>query len=550
MIKSSITILVKIHLLLAIIIYNSDSFSINCSQINDLLLADGCDIQATQSYFQTEYTEDYWDSVASGIPNISTGTLYGKASLKAFPANDNNLNLDKLLIVVSPYDPEGLESFESIILDFLEPHNLLLRLKQSGYDIIVVKYGLRGNQPVQSNSLALAAAIKKINSFRSSSEEYSILGLSLGGVMARYALKTLENEGVNHNIDTYISYDSPHRGANVPLSGQIAFRFLAQTLAEAESYGSSLLGFINLPVVDDFYIDILDSFSIAQCLSLQSGCNLPSDGLRDLRNNSRDSRMLYDQNIKSIAARQLLINHDLTTSHNIQNTDVSLYGGASHPARYTLMSTLASLGYPSNTRNIAFSNSAIDNTGYTRSAGQTFLNSQDTIAVSGPDIDFELLLYTTHPNTKAIYGKMRGPSGALGSATGNRRNYGYIDYNTPSEFVALDGAPGSYTNSFLQLAEGLAGTFNTSVTYNSFSFIPTISALDIPTSDFFINLQTLSEDIERISPFDIIYVPTTNQRHLEITQDFSNRLYSEITGQNSSQGNLAWLIPVTSMLLL
>ena len=43
-----------------------------------------------------------------------------------------------------------------------------------------------------------------------------LVGHSMGGLVARYALKTMENKSEKHNVGTYVSYDSPHLGANVP----------------------------------------------------------------------------------------------------------------------------------------------------------------------------------------------------------------------------------------------------------------------------------------------------------------------------------------------
>jgi triacylglycerol esterase/lipase EstA (alpha/beta hydrolase family) len=38
-------------------------------------------------------------------------------------------------------------------------------------------------------------------------------GLSMGGLVTRYALAMLERDNPEHEVGTYFSYDSPHRGA-------------------------------------------------------------------------------------------------------------------------------------------------------------------------------------------------------------------------------------------------------------------------------------------------------------------------------------------------
>src|SRR5690606_13123572 len=43
-----------------------------------------------------------------------------------------------------------------------------------------------------------------------------VLGQSMGGVIARWALRDMEDKGQNHQTRLFISYDAPHQGANVP----------------------------------------------------------------------------------------------------------------------------------------------------------------------------------------------------------------------------------------------------------------------------------------------------------------------------------------------
>lgn len=42
----------------------------------------------------------------------------------------------------------------------------------------------------------------------------------MGGLVARVALRQMENDGQAHHTSHYISFDSPHNGANVPLGLQ------------------------------------------------------------------------------------------------------------------------------------------------------------------------------------------------------------------------------------------------------------------------------------------------------------------------------------------
>ena len=54
-----------------------------------------------------------------------------------------------------------------------------------------------------------------------------VLGQSMGGLVARYALRDIEvNRSFNHDTRLYVSHDAPHLGANTPLSVQLSARHL------------------------------------------------------------------------------------------------------------------------------------------------------------------------------------------------------------------------------------------------------------------------------------------------------------------------------------
>ena len=46
------------------------------------------------------------------------------------------------------------------------------------------------------------------------------MGASMGGVLARYALRQMEIMGCGHCTKMYGTFDAPHQGANIPLSLQ------------------------------------------------------------------------------------------------------------------------------------------------------------------------------------------------------------------------------------------------------------------------------------------------------------------------------------------
>src|SRR5690554_3514167 len=79
--------------------------------------------------------------------------------------------------------------------------------------------------------MVLVKLIQEVNhslSTSGSSEEIVVIGPSMGGQIARYALAYMEKQeslavaNMDHNTRLYVSFDSPHLGANIPLSLQQA----------------------------------------------------------------------------------------------------------------------------------------------------------------------------------------------------------------------------------------------------------------------------------------------------------------------------------------
>lgn len=101
-----------------------------------------------------------------------------------------------------------------------------------GYDVIFLDF-TDGATHIQQNAMVLVELLQYINdpAHRTpDAEETLVVGASMGGQVARFALAWLEQQqDVCHNAKLYVSVDSPHRGANVPLGCQYMINRLANT---------------------------------------------------------------------------------------------------------------------------------------------------------------------------------------------------------------------------------------------------------------------------------------------------------------------------------
>lgn len=111
---------------------------------------------------------------------------------------------------INDVNEEGLSNLRTILLNFPQ------------YDIVYIDWK-RGTDNIKKNAQLLKEVIRLVNELKSdagSTAKNIVMGQSMGGLVARWALKEMENNSEDHETNLFISYDSPHQGANVPLGYQ------------------------------------------------------------------------------------------------------------------------------------------------------------------------------------------------------------------------------------------------------------------------------------------------------------------------------------------
>lgn len=158
--------------------------------------------------------------------------------------NGSTTTLDKPLIVFEGYDtwkiltpdnPERNISWTDLLDEQYEMGYFIPSFQSSiasrGYDIVFVDFD-NGTDYIQRNAYFAEAVIKAVNQRKSGNEPNVVMGISMGGLVARYALADMEARAVNHDARLFISMDSPHQGANVPLGLQAMIRHLTDIKVE------------------------------------------------------------------------------------------------------------------------------------------------------------------------------------------------------------------------------------------------------------------------------------------------------------------------------
>lgn len=109
--------------------------------------------------------------------------------------------------------------------------NMLDSLRAYGHDVLIVNF-MDGGTYVERNAMALIAAINYINALKEGNDELVIVGASMGGLVSRYALLYMERHAQAHHCRLWVSFDSPHKGANVPIGLQMMIDFIYDNLSQ------------------------------------------------------------------------------------------------------------------------------------------------------------------------------------------------------------------------------------------------------------------------------------------------------------------------------
>ncbi len=85
-----------------------------------------------------------------------------------------------------------------------------------------------GADYIERNAKVLEALLDEINNSMLQNHinnTIKIGGPSMGALIVQYALRDMELNNRNHNVDLFVSFDGPHKGANVPIGVQKALEY-------------------------------------------------------------------------------------------------------------------------------------------------------------------------------------------------------------------------------------------------------------------------------------------------------------------------------------
>ncbi|MDR1793347.1 MAG: T9SS type A sorting domain-containing protein [Bacteroidales bacterium] len=182
-----------------------------------------------------------YQHVTADIPYLG---FAGQADIKYYYSGGN---LYKPILIVDGFDPQDKRNFDALWdrLNYVSggvESNVGNDLLALGYDLVFVNFpyynGIDGGADfIERNAFTVIKVINEINSrLQASGSEHEIVvvGPSMGGQITRYALAYMEqnpstytNQG-KHNCRLWISFDSPHCGANIAFATQALLHFVGR----------------------------------------------------------------------------------------------------------------------------------------------------------------------------------------------------------------------------------------------------------------------------------------------------------------------------------
>jgi hypothetical protein len=145
---------------------------------------------------------------------------------------DGHASLINPLVVVEGFDIDNTTGWPELY-EQLNQQNLLEDLRAAGYDAVVLGF-TEAVDAIQRNAFVLTELLQMVNSATPPGQSLALIAASMGGLVSRYALLWMEAEALPHHVRTWIAFDAPHDGANMPLGLQAWMRFFSSESEEAE----------------------------------------------------------------------------------------------------------------------------------------------------------------------------------------------------------------------------------------------------------------------------------------------------------------------------
>ncbi len=164
---------------------------------------------------------------ATGQP-FAGGNATGSGYVYLAPGHTEPVNP---VVVVEGFDLDNSLGWDELYA-LLDQQNLIEDLRGEGFDLVVLDF-TDATDYVERNAFVLVDLLDQVRATLPPGATIALVGASMGGLVGRYALAWMEAQALPHDVRTFISFDGPQQGADIPLGIQYWFDFFADQSADA-----------------------------------------------------------------------------------------------------------------------------------------------------------------------------------------------------------------------------------------------------------------------------------------------------------------------------
>ena len=414
----------------------------------------------------------------------------------------------------STEDFDGLEKMlrtlkdENTFASITSEPNLLKYFYDNGYEVILVRYE-SPNALIESNAWAFQGVLWHVAAnVVSPRTPIRVIGPSMGGLIARYALQTMRDRfsGALPNVSHFVAFDSPNRGAEIPISIQSFLLYVGyyNRNAQVTNMKANLLS----PAAKQmllYWINPSNGYGPETDAGNQSVPNYEAPAT---------THGAFMADINSPSNIQKLKDYYRFSSGHFRMRTAAIVNGSGNGT---------SIGLPQRT--------LIGNLWSEKESGSMFI----------PNVDVaDIYLYSGADNNQLAT-----------VFDGDIDGWGWQDGQDSwvfkfSEPVFVENAPGGTRGSYLQVQNTWndvesgfnSDTFNENPVFNAgHSFIPTFSAIGLRSqnysadvsSNWFMNVNALKSTLVPAGIFETFYAPAKNQEHVLLTKENKAWFISELS---------------------
>lgn len=142
-----------------------------------------------------------------------------------------NATITRPIVLVEGFDPFN-EIDYVYLYNRMNAEGLVTDALAAGFDLVILDF-TRGADYLQRNAFVIVALLQKLRTL-APAHQTVLVGASMGGLLARYALAYMASQGLQHNTSHFLSFDAPQRGANIPLGLQHFLSYFSRSSAAEE----------------------------------------------------------------------------------------------------------------------------------------------------------------------------------------------------------------------------------------------------------------------------------------------------------------------------